>query len=306
MLSRGPDPGQIRERIELLVVGALTIDRFPDGTATPGGSVLHATRAATRARASVTVVTAAGGEPEALEGLRELGHMAMVFAEEVPHTLVFEHDEREGRRQLSLLGNVRLRPDVRQLQRMHPRAMLLAPVAGELDTAALGTIDEALEARVRVATLQGWLRRREADGRVSPIALGDLPHEVLANLRNCDAVIVSHEDLGRLEAEPNAAAALDVRRSLPGPAVLVTWGGAGYVRADAEARAPTVVRRRHAIQSSTTVGAGDAFAAVIAIQLAKGASLATAARAADSAIERWLARQPGASRTPSLPEPEAI
>lgn len=260
--------------------------------------MLHATRAAARARASITVVTAAGAEPEAQDGLRELRDMATVVLEEVPHTLVFEHDEQAGRRRLKLLGNVRLRPDVRQLQRMRPRAMLLAPVGGELDPMALGMIDEAVEVRVRVAALQGWLRRREADGRVTPTDLGDLPQAVLAGLRNCDVVIVSHEDLGRDESEPDAAAALDVRRWLPGPGVLVTWGDAGYVRADAGAREPMVVRRRAVVEGASTVGAGDAFAAVVAIQLAKGASLSVAARGADVAVERWLARLPGAVRTP--------
>ena len=298
MLSRRPGSGPPRERIELLVVGALTIDRFPDGTAAPGGSVLHAARAAARARASITVVTAAGAEHEAQDGLGELRDIATVVVEEVPHTLVFEHDEEVGRRRLKLLGNVRLRPDARQLQRLRPQTMLLAPVAGELDPTALAMIDEAVEARVRVATLQGWLRRREANGRVTPTALGDLPQAVLAGLRNCDVVIVSHEDLGRDESEPYVGAATEVRRWLPGPGVLVTWGDSGYVRADPEAREPTVVRRRAAVEGASTIGAGDAFAAVVAIQLVKGASLAEAARGADAAVERWLVRQPGAVRTP--------
>src|SRR4029077_9601286 len=272
--------------------------RFRDRSSAPGGSVLHATRAAARARASITVVTAAGDEPEAREGLFELRRMAKVVVEDVPHTLVFEHDEHDHRRQLTLLGNVRLRPDNRQLQRVRPHAMLLAPVAGELDAMALGMIDDAVEARLRVATLQGWLRGREADGRVTPRPMEDLPRAVLAELRNCDAVIVSHEDLDRSESAPDAAAAMEVRRWLPGPSVVVTWGGAGYVRADAGAREPTAVRRSHAIESAPTVGAGDAFAAVIAIQLARGASLSTAASAADAAVERWLARQLGAARRP--------
>ena len=72
MLTGRPAPRQPRKAIELLVVGALTIDRFPDGSAAAGGSVLHATRAAARARASITVVTAAGPEPEAQSALSEL------------------------------------------------------------------------------------------------------------------------------------------------------------------------------------------------------------------------------------------
>jgi len=293
MLTGRPAPRQPRKAIELLVVGALTIDRFPDGSAAAGGSVLHATRAAARARASITVVTAAGPEPEAQSALSELRRVAKAVVQEVPHTIVFEHDEEGGRRKLTLIGNVRLRPDLRQLQRLRPRALLLAPVAGELDAAALGMIDEAVESRVRVAALQGWLRHRRADGRVTPAVLGDLPQEVLAALRNCDAVVVSHEDLGRAEALPSPAAALEIRRWLPGPAVFVTWGGAGHVRAD-PGREPAMFRRRDTIEGVPTIGAGDAFAAGIAIQLAKGTSLAAAGRAAAGAVERWLARQPGA------------
>ena len=66
--------------------------------------MLHATRAAVRARASITVVTAAGAEPHAEDGLRELRDMATVVLEEVPHTLVFEHDEQAGRRRLNCEG----------------------------------------------------------------------------------------------------------------------------------------------------------------------------------------------------------
>jgi sugar/nucleoside kinase (ribokinase family) len=283
--------------LELLIVGALTIDRFPDGTASPGGTVLHAARAAARARASVAVVTTAGPEPEAQDGLRELRRIAELQVVAVPETLVFYHDERDGRRRLSLHGSVRLRPDAGHLRRLRPRTLLLAPVAGELDATALATIDEAIEARVRVAALQGWLRGRDADGRVAPLDPADLPQAALAELRNCDAVVASHEDLGRSERHPSAAAGIALRDLLPGPGLLITWGAAGYVRAEAGKREPIVVRRQTAIAGlAATTGAGDAFAAILAIHLARGASLAAAARAADAGVERWLAGQPGATR----------
>ncbi|TMB82038.1 MAG: hypothetical protein E6J39_09715 [Chloroflexi bacterium] len=283
--------------LDLLVVGALTIDRFPDGSAAPGGTVLHAARAAARARASVGVVTAAGPEREAQDGLRELGRIAELQVEGLPETLVFHHDEREGPRRLLLYGSVRLRPDPGPLQRLHPRALLLAPVAGELDATALATVDESIEARVRVAALQGWLRTRDSEGRVTPLDASDLSHAILAELRNCDAVVASHEDLGRTERHPTAAAGIALRNLLAGPALLITWGGAGYVRSEAGTREPTVVGRRTAIAGvAATTGAGDAFAAIVAIHLARGASLAAAARAADAAVDRWLARQPGATR----------
>ncbi|TMB52636.1 MAG: carbohydrate kinase family protein [Chloroflexi bacterium] len=283
--------------LDLVVVGALTIDRFPDGSAAPGGTVLHAARAAARARVAIGVVTAAGPEPEAQDGLRELRRIAALQVEAVPETLVFHLDERDGPRRLSLHGSVRLRPDPGPLLRLHPRALLLAPVAGELDAIALATIDEAVEARVRVAALQGWLRTRDSNGRVTPLDAGDLPQAVLAELRNCDAVVASHEDLGRSERHPTATAGIALRKLFPGPALLITWGGAGYVRSEAGTREPIVVRRRTAIVGvAATTGAGDAFAAIVAIHLARGASLAAAARAADAAVDRWLARQPGATR----------
>src|SRR5437899_519157 len=110
MLTCRPVPGQPRRAVELLVVGALTIDRFPDGSAAAGGSVLHATRAAARARASITVVTAAGPEPEAQAALFELGRAGKVVVEGVPHTIVFEPDEEGGRRRVPAMGRGWSRP----------------------------------------------------------------------------------------------------------------------------------------------------------------------------------------------------
>ena len=293
-----PTSGPVRRladgSLELLVVGGLTIDSFPDGTNAAGGSVLHATRAAARARVSVGVVTVAGPEREARAGLRELAGIAELEVEIAVQTLRFGHEEVGGRRRLTVEGAVRLRPDPSRLRRMQARALLLAPVGAELDGTALAMLDEAIEARVRVASLQGWLRRRSDGGLVAPLDIGDVSRDVLARLRNCDAVVVSHEDLGRSESEPIAAAALSVRHALPGPGVIVTWGGAGYVRAEAGDRDPFVVQRRFAIRGVPTVGAGDAFAAIVAIHLARGASLSAAARAADRSVERWLARTPGA------------
>jgi sugar/nucleoside kinase (ribokinase family) len=296
MLSSGPERPRSEGELDILIVGALTIDRFPDGTTAPGGSVLHSARASARAGASVGVVMAAGPEPEALEALRELRAIGQVEVADVPATLVFHHDERDGVRRLSLEGGVRLRPDPSRLRRLRPRAVLLAPVAGELDAAALATIDEAIEARVRVAALQGWLRTRLADGRIVPLAPDDVPHEVLTRLRNCDVVVGSHQDLGLSDRDPSAPAVADLRRLLPGPGMLLTWGAAGYVRAEPEDKDPVVVRRRTAIAGVPTVGAGDAFAAVLAIEFDRGASLAIAARKADAAVSRWLGRQAGASR----------
>jgi sugar/nucleoside kinase (ribokinase family) len=298
MPNRRPPRTPTAGGLDLLVVGALTVDRFSDGTAAPGGSVLHAIRAAAQRGASVAAVTAAGTEPEAREGLRELAELGLLDVQQAPATLLFHHEVRDGVRHLSLEGGVRLRPDPWHLRRLRPRSLLLAPVAGELDAAALETIDEAIEAPVRVAALQGWLRRRLPPGDLAPLVPGEIPHEVMARLRNCDVVVLSHEDLGLTDPDPHAAAVARLRPLLPGPGALLTWGGAGYVRVEPMAPEAVAVQRRFAYGGVPTVGAGDGFAAIVALELGRGARLTAAARTADAAVARSIGARPGAIRIP--------
>jgi len=300
MPNRQPQAARGGGVVDLLVVGAMTVDRFTDGTAAAGGSVLHALRAAARSGASVAGATAAGPEPEAMAGLDELRALsAALTVNEVPASLLFRHEERDGARHLSMHGGVRLRPDSWHLGRLHPRALLLAPVAGELDARALEIIDETIEAPVRVAALQGWLRRRMPDGSLVPLEAGEIPQEITARLRNCDAVLASHEDLGLPGSEPSPDAAARLRPIIPGPAAFITWGGAGYVRVDPSSAEGVAVRRRFAIGGVPTVGAGDAFAAIVALELGRGRRPSAAARTADAAVARALAATPGAFRIPA-------
>ena len=63
--------------LDLVVVGGLTVDRFSDGSAAPGGAVLHIARALAARGVRVGIVTTAGPEPEALAGLAELRDLAL-------------------------------------------------------------------------------------------------------------------------------------------------------------------------------------------------------------------------------------
>jgi sugar/nucleoside kinase (ribokinase family) len=58
------------------------------------------------------------------------------------------------------------------------------------------------------------------------------------------------------------------------------------------------VRRRFAFGGVPTVGAGDAFAAIVALQLGSGARLTEAARIADAVVARAIGARPGAIRIP--------
>lgn len=282
--------------VDLLVVGALTIDRFEDGSVAAGGSVIHATRAAARRGASVAVVIAAGPEAEAARALRELAKLGIVQLQEVPQSLVFRHRERNGVLRLGLDGRVTVRPDPWRLRRLHARALLLAPVAGELDAVALEMIDEAVDSPTRIAQLQGWLRRRAADGSIEPLGPADVSQAIRSRLGNCDVLVASHEDLVLAEADPTLAEVEPLRRALPGPSLVVTWGGAGYVWVGPDGSDSRAVRRKDSIVGVPTVGAGDAFAAVIALELGRDARLAAAARTADAAVARALVALPGATR----------
>ncbi len=72
---------------ELLIVGGLTIDRFGDGTSAPGGSVIHAGRAAVAEGVAPTILTVAGDEPEAAVGLEQLAEMGDLIHQRAPSTV---------------------------------------------------------------------------------------------------------------------------------------------------------------------------------------------------------------------------
>ena len=69
----------------LLIVGGLTVDHFTDGTSAPGGSVLHAGRAAADEGAQLTFLTVAGDEPEARDGLARLSEMGRLVQKFAPY-----------------------------------------------------------------------------------------------------------------------------------------------------------------------------------------------------------------------------
>ena len=132
------------EPLDLVVVGGLTVDRFVDGSSAPGGSVLHATRAAAGRGLQIGVVTSAGPELDAQTGLAELRRIAAGL-EVAAHaaTSTFRHRDSPAGRRLWLErrgGPIGLAADA--ADRMPTRAILFAPVADEVDVAALNVWNE--------------------------------------------------------------------------------------------------------------------------------------------------------------------
>ena len=269
--------------LDLLIVGALTIDRFADGRAAPGGSVLHSTRAAARAGVTVGVVAVAGQEVEAIDGLDEIQRSAAVL-HRVParRTVTFRHDESGPIRRLFL--EVASEPVVAPSDGVEPRAVLYAPVAGELGPDLGGSVhDGAFSA----AILQGWLRTLTPGTEVRPLSVATLDPTLAGRLARIDVLVASREDL-IADGDTVPAQRDALRRVLgPRPALVVTESVDGaWIDAGGDRRHVEVFER---IDGVPTVGAGDAYAAILAAELGSGDTLDVAAADAAEAVSRMLA-----------------
>jgi sugar/nucleoside kinase (ribokinase family) len=288
MLIDSPQAVQDRPTLEvdLLVVGGLTIDYFADGSSAAGGSVVHASRAARAAGLRVGVVTLAGNEPEARDGLRELGELATVQAVHVPASIGFRHHEQGGHRVLVLTR--RGSPLTCPRQALQPRAVLYAPVAAEIGA---GLADQVYPGAATAAILQGWLRTLEEGRPVRPTPLSGLGPALVEPLRTFDLLVASREDLAAVAAEPGDQ--LDQLRATFGPRpLLAVTGGPSGAWLDNGDRPRWHVAPERVITGTPTTGAGDVFAAILAAQLACGVDPGVAAEAGTAAAVAYLARQP--------------
>jgi sugar/nucleoside kinase (ribokinase family) len=251
----------IAARPDLLVIGGLTIDRFADGSAAPGGSVLHIARAAASRGVRVAILTVAGPEPEAQAALAELRQLVVdVEAGDADATATFSHhDTAQGRRlalkrrggRVAIAGSALL---------ASADAVLVAPVAGEVSAAELTTL---VSVPVRAAILQGWLRSLDEGAEVRPLPLADLGSPAIAALSGFDLIVASREDL-LAEARDPREQLHSLRRALgPGPALFVTDGTDGLWMDDRTATLHLPVPRR--VTTASTVGAGDILAAFLAV-----------------------------------------
>lgn len=279
-------PGPPPHEVDLLIVGALTIDRFGDGHAGPGGSVLHATRAAAHAGLRTAVIATAGDEPEARAGLAEIERLAILHHLAADPTVTFRHDESGPMRRLFLEVAAPALDAPRVA--LAPRAVLYAPVANELGPQLGG---QRFDGCYDAAILQGWLRTLEPGTEVRPLPVAELPPALVARLAELDLLIASREDLVADATEPLAQ--LDALRATigPRPALVVTESVRGaWLDAGGDRRHVGVADR---IDGVPSVGAGDAYAAVLVAELGGGATLDAAARDAAAAVSRMLRTRRG-------------
>ncbi len=275
-----------RTPVDLLIVGGLTIDVL-DGEEVVGGAARYATEAALAAGLRVALHTVSGPEPTAREALERLGERATVFWHQTATSIVFEHHGAHDQRRLRLRSATEpmIIPDPGRLPAA--QAVLFAPVASEVSADAI----RAISAPIRAAGLQGWLRQTDADGWVSRIPLSAVDAKLAGALNGLELLLASVDELrgddgaeaiGRLRAWAGA-----------GPELVVTAGAAGaWVDdgGDVPRHVPAeLVANRH------TIGAGDAFAAVLTAQRGAGLDLHAAAVVAARATARYLVSREGAT-----------
>ena len=143
--------------------------------------------------------------------------------------------------------------------------------------------------------MQGWLRTLRPGAEVEPRSLAEIPEPLAREVRRLDLLVASDEDLVIEGADAVERLAALRRWSGPRPELVVTVGvdGAWLDGADAGVLHIPAARRLTGI---ATVGAGDAFGAVVAVDRARGVTLEAAARHAAAAVADLLElrRQAGA------------
>ena len=268
----------------VLIAGGLTIDRFADGTTAPGGSVLHAGLAATAEGARPTFVTVAGDEPDALAGLERLRLLGDVIHQPAGTTTAYRHDESGPRRVLLLEASGEAIDPARIGALPSVAVALLAPIADELPPAAIRALRTAVQPRLTVLLIQGWLRRLAVGEPIRPLSLDDVDPAVWRAFGEADAIVVSTEDLADGTRDPFSQAAALRRHLGRGPLLLLTLGPEGYLLDDPTAANIVASVPRAVVTDVPMVGAGDTFGATLALHLARGTSPISAAEAATERV----------------------
>jgi sugar/nucleoside kinase (ribokinase family) len=279
-------------RPDLLIVGGLAVDHFPDGSSAPGGTVFHAGLAAAGAGARLATLTVCGDEPEARTGLATLAELGPLVRQPAAASCTYRHDERGPRR--VLVYERATDPLGGEAVAAAPTAgvVLAAPIADELPPPSLHALRGHLRPDRTVALIQGWMRRLEVGRRVAPLELDAVAVELWAELASVDAVVVSREDFADADASPAMLGAALRARLGTQPVLIVTDGIDGYLLDDPQAGEPVAYAPRRVVAGVSTVGAGDTFGAVFALHVARGATpLAAAEEAAEGVIHMLEARR---------------
>jgi len=244
--------------IHFAAVGHVTNDRLETGLF-PGGAALYAALTAAQLHAKPKILTSCGPDFTGLSLTRSCDVELQIAPSE--HTTCFEEHYRGGVRMARLVRRAS------SLRDPLPNAdvVFVCPVIGEIGLPALVAPPGALLA----AGLQGWTRRIDEDGWISPCALENPDY-----FSGCHALFCSDEDFGPFLD----CAVRDLRELVD--LLIVTQGRRGavlYEKGEIRAIRPCPARE------VDPTGAGDVFAATFLLAIAAGAFPIDAAERASCA-----------------------
>jgi len=251
---------------DLVSIGHVARDEFegePDWRL--GGTALYSAAAAARLGARTALLTRVGpGERERLAlRCRALGLELHALASEATTTFAFRYVA--GERRLRLRARAKgLAADAVPEALWQTRSVVFGSIAHELDPSLFA----AFSAVPRVVAAQGYLRTWDADGTIRRRDWD----EAADVLRRVSVAVVSEDDI---EADLDLA-----RRWSQTAPVLVTLAERGAVLLGRGRE--IVVEGFRAERVVDPTGAGDAFCAGLALSLAEGDQLETAARFANA------------------------
>ena len=240
--------------LQYLCIGHCCHDKTPEGFVL-GGTASYAALAAVRLGKKAGILTSVGPEFGFFDVFERAG--IPVFNRPAPHTTVFENIYREGSRTQYLHGRASaLCPeDVPDTWKNVP-IVQFCPIAGEVDFALL----QAFPAALRAATIQGWLRQWDKQGKVSPVAMD------WRQLAAVDIVVMSDADIAGFEAAvPEIAACVRV--------LVITQGAHG---ACVFHEGKEHFFSSFPVREVDATGAGDVFATAFILKFAETRDIAAA------------------------------
>ena len=266
--SPAAPPGDSEQAPDFLIIGHVTRDFLPDGSARLGGTALYAALAAQRLGRRVAIVTSA--PPDLLTTLQAATPGVAVAASLAPNPTTFAHVFTDGVRRLFLRARANpLRANDIPLAWRATPIVLLAPLADEVDPALGASFPPT---SLLAATAQGWLRRWDAAGAVIP---KQLDQEAVGR-GSLHALILSYEDLlpppgvvvAPLDGLPVTQAEADAQLAAwagATPLVVATRGAIGATLW--RAGAPPELFPGYPVNQIDATGAGDIFAAAFLVRL---------------------------------------
>jgi 1D-myo-inositol 3-kinase len=277
---------------EFVVIGHVTRDLHADGSTSIGGTATFAALAAQRLGVRAGIVTCAA--PDLLVELPKVLAGVTVAARPSAASTVFENIYQGGHRRQYLRARAdSIAGDQVPFVWQAARIVLLGPVAQELNPMVASCFPASLVG----ATPQGWLRRWDSAGLVTPVVW----EQAAVALPLLRALVLSREDLawydeamgGEPASDQMGTGTLEQWRRLVPILVLTDGPNGATVYDDGGVRHFPAFR---AVERDPT-GAGDVFAAAFLIHLARSGNVAAAATFANC-MASFVVERPGITGIP--------